>query len=202
MKNWLPKAMVPCFCLLFLLGCGDGWLPGFSTSRSAPSSGSTSEPASESQAGWKAPELIESGNGAASCVNIAMDSAGNAIAAWSQSDGTTRNIYANWYDVGTGTWGTEELLEESIYGDVDLTTIDGDPIQVVIDANKRALVVWGQSDGSNNIYATPATHPPLNRWALTGIITMPNAVAAAKKIEYPIAETMMPLAAAISNAPR
>ncbi len=38
------------------------------------------------------------GTGAAGYPQIAMDASGNAIAVWSQSDGTRNNIWAHWFN--------------------------------------------------------------------------------------------------------
>ena len=67
-----------------------------------------------------------------------MDTAGNAIAVWAQSDGTRYNVWANRYVVGTG-WGAATLLEND--------TGDANPGPVVMDANGNAMVAWSQSDG-------------------------------------------------------
>jgi len=45
-----------------------------------------------------------------------MDSTGNAIAVWGQSDGTRNNVWANRYVAGSG-WGTAVLLENDNAGD-------------------------------------------------------------------------------------
>lgn len=56
--------------------------------------------------GWEAAQLIETDDtGDAFDANVAMDANGNAIAVWSQFDGTLINIVANRFDVNTG-WGT------------------------------------------------------------------------------------------------
>jgi hypothetical protein len=76
---------------------------------------------------------------------IAVDSVGNAIAVWNQSDGTRNNIWANRFN-GTS-WGTAELLETD--------NADGafSP-QIAFDSSGNAIAVWNQSDGNRvNIYA-------------------------------------------------
>ena len=65
---------------------------------------------------WGTAELIEADNaGNALMPQIAIDSSGNAIAVWHQSDGTRYNIYANRFN-GTS-WGTAELIETDNAGD-------------------------------------------------------------------------------------
>ncbi|MBQ24166.1 hypothetical protein [Alcanivorax sp.] len=86
---------------------------------------------------WGTAELIESGNnGQAVESQIAFDSAGNAIAVWSQSDGGLSNIYSNRYTAGAG-WGTAELIAT---GDADNATRP----QIAIGSNGNAIVVWSE----------------------------------------------------------
>jgi hypothetical protein len=93
-----------------------------------------------------AAELIEADNvGDAYMAQIAIDSSGNAIAVWFQSDGTRRNIYANRFN-GTS-WGTAELIEAGDAGNAEYP-------QIAFDSSGNAIAVWHQSDGTRvNIYA-------------------------------------------------
>ncbi|HJU83043.1 MAG TPA: hypothetical protein VJ600_02430 [Holophagaceae bacterium] len=58
--------------------------------------------------GWQAPVLLESAAGAVSAspynftVRVAMDNAGDAVATWSQTNGTNYQIYYRIYTAGTG----------------------------------------------------------------------------------------------------
>ncbi len=91
--------------------------------------------------GWGTPLLLESDNAEnASSPQVAMDSAGHAIAVWQQSDGTRVTIWANRYQANIG-WGTPTLLESGNGGDALFP-------QVVIDSADHAIVVWEQSDGT------------------------------------------------------
>ena len=91
--------------------------------------------------GWGTPTLIETDNaGSASIPRIAMDTAGNAIAVWQQSDGVQDNIWANRYTVGIG-WGTATLIETDNSGPA------GGP-QIIMDGNGNAIAVWSQTDGT------------------------------------------------------
>ncbi len=100
--------------------------------------------------GWGTAELIETDNaGSAYYPQIAMDSAGNAIAVWHQNDGARYNIWANRYVAGSG-WGAAELIETDNVGDAT------NP-QTALDSTGNAIAVWRQSDGTrSNIWA--------NRW--------------------------------------
>ncbi len=91
--------------------------------------------------GWGSAQLIETDNaGNAESPQIAFDANGNAIAVWSQSDGTRLNIWANRYTASTDSWGTAELVENDDNGAVNP--------QIAIDANGNAIVVWLQSNGT------------------------------------------------------
>jgi hypothetical protein len=94
---------------------------------------------------WSTAELIESDNaGNATSPQIAMDSNGNAIAVWTQSDGTRTNIWANRF---TGSWTGPVLIETDNTGDA-LSP------QIAVDGDGDAIVVWSQSNGTRtNIWA-------------------------------------------------
>jgi hypothetical protein len=102
--------------------------------------------------GWGTAVLIETDNtGSAMYPQIVIDTNGYAMAVWYQSDGTRNNIWANRYTPGTGTWGTEELIETGNAGDAYQP-------QITIDANGNALAVWSQGDGTRtNIWANHYT---------------------------------------------
>jgi len=75
-----------------------------------------------------------------------MDANGNAMVAWSQSDGTRTNAWASRYVAGTG-WGTATLIETDNAGDVSIPSI-------ALNASGHAAAVWHQSDGARtNIWA-------------------------------------------------
>ncbi|SFM32202.1 hypothetical protein [Marinobacter zhejiangensis] len=117
--------------------------------------------------GWGSAELVENGSsGHAYWPQIAVDSAGNAIAVWYQDDGTNYNLYANRYTASSGSWGTEELLESSNAGDVVYPSI-------AFDSNDNAIVVWQQSDGTyESIYANRYT--PATGWGTAELIESGN----------------------------
>lgn len=96
---------------------------------------------------WGTAQLIETDNaGEAEHPRIAIDTAGNALAVWDQSDGTRYNIWANRYTAGSG-WGTAQLIETNNAGEAYAP-------QIAIDTAGNALAVWQQSDGTrDNIWA-------------------------------------------------
>ena len=93
--------------------------------------------------GWGAPEAIETEE-VRNAVNpvIAMNSSGNAIAAWAQNDGTRANVWANVYAPSTG-WGIPKLIETNDTGNANSP-------RVVIDSSGTAHVIWLQGAGSIN----------------------------------------------------
>ena len=97
-------------------------------------------------AGWQAAELLETASGYAFGPQIAMDDDGDAMAVWSQFEGSYYNLYAAKYWSSNNTWGTAKLLE-SLSGAVDSP-------QIAMDDDGDAMAVWQQYDGSvNSIYA-------------------------------------------------
>jgi hypothetical protein len=99
---------------------------------------------------WEAggPQLLEIDNtGDALNPKVAMDEKGNAIAVWSQHDGTRYNIWARRYSPGWD-WGASPELIETDDGNA------GSP-QIAMDAAGNAIAVWLQSDGTvNNVWAS------------------------------------------------
>ena len=96
---------------------------------------------------WGVAATIETDNaGDATDPQIAIDANGNALAVWSQSDGTRTNIMANRYSAASGTWGAAALIETD--------NGNADSPQIAIDGNGNALAVWPQHDGTRfNIWA-------------------------------------------------
>ncbi len=88
--------------------------------------------------------------GSANGAQIAFDAAGNAIAVWSQEDGTRSSLWANRFEPGGG-WGTAVLVESDDAGSAN------DP-QIAFDGSGNATVVWHQYDGTRtNIWANRYT---------------------------------------------
>ena len=88
--------------------------------------------------GWQTPQLLESGSGEAIAAHVAVDTNGNAIAVWQQTDATGQHIWANRYSGGA--WGAAQRIETdagSAYSP-----------RIAIDAAGNALVVWSQGDGA------------------------------------------------------
>jgi hypothetical protein len=116
--------------------------------------------------GWGAAELIETLAGATAALQVAVDPSGNAVAVWSQDDGTRFNIWSNRYTLSGG-WETAELLE---------TDAAGDAIgpQVATDPGGNAVAVWSQRDGTRfNIWSSRYT--PTGGWGIAERIEADNA---------------------------
>ena len=108
--------------------------------------------------GWGTAAVIETNNaGDATNPQVAIDTAGDSLAVWQQSNGLRDNIWANRYTAGSG-WGTAELIEANNAGDAT------NP-QIAVDSVGDALVVWQQSDGlHNSIWANRFT--PSGGWGI------------------------------------
>ena len=113
---------------------------------------------------WGTATLIETDNaGGAGSPQIAIDASGNALAVWTQSDGTRNNIWANRFSAATSNWGTATLIETDNGGGAF------DP-QIAVDASGNALAVWQQYDGArDNIYANRFT-AATNSWGIAALI--------------------------------
>jgi hypothetical protein len=127
----------PLLMLATLASCGGGGGGG------APAGGG----------GGGGPVLVETNDaGDVSSAQVAIDTDGNGLAVWIQSDGTRGNVWANRYTAGAG-WGMAVLIETG--------TGNARSPQLAIDGSGNGLVVWDQSNGLiQHIWAngfTPAT---------------------------------------------
>ena len=117
--------------------------------------------------GWGTAVLIETDNaGSALDPQVAVDGSGDAVAVWSQSDGTIYNIWSNRYVAGTG-WGAAEMIETDNAGGA------GAP-QVGVDPSGNAVAVWKQFDGTrDNIWSN--RYIPGTGWGSAVLIETDNA---------------------------
>jgi hypothetical protein len=97
--------------------------------------------------GWGTAVLLETDDaGDAADPGVGLDSAGNALAVWRQSNGVRFNNWANRYTPGTG-WGVAELIETEDLGQAYSPDLAMDP-------SGNAMAVWFQNDGTrHNIWA-------------------------------------------------
>ena len=92
-------------------------------------------------AGWGTPTTIETEVGEVAVQpEVDLDDAGNAIAVWSQTDGTRNNIWANRFVAGTG-WGTAQLIETTDAGTAAFP-------QVAVNGAGAAVAIWYQTNGT------------------------------------------------------
>lgn len=103
--------------------------------------------------GFGKEERIDREGGEVSNWQVAIDSAGSAIAVWTQSDGTNDNLWAN-RQVKGGDWGNAELIGA-------LPGTARSP-QIRMDRSGNALVIWEQFDGVTSIMAN--TYKPGPGW--------------------------------------
>lgn len=76
--------------------------------------------------------------------NVALDDNGNAIIVWYQSDGSNYQIFKSEYR--NGSWTHPADSDDNI----SLDRTGALAPQVAMDDNGNAIIVWNQSDGSNN----------------------------------------------------
>ena len=116
---------------------------------------------------WGIAGLIETDLGNAFDPQIAIDASGNALAVWSQFDGTRHNIYANRFAAATGSWGTSALIETNNAGSASRP-------QIAVNASGDALAVWHQFDGTRiNIWANRFT-AATSSWGTAALIETEN----------------------------
>lgn len=87
--------------------------------------------------GWGSPIQIDGGGTLPSQPRVAMDSAGNAMAVWSQFEGGRYDLRANRFVPATG-WGSPVLIENDDTRSVGVAT-------VAVDGAGNAIVVWEQT---------------------------------------------------------
>jgi hypothetical protein len=104
---------------------------------------------------WGEAQPIEEGDvGRDAQPQVAVDQAGDAIAVWNRTSGSTRSIWANRYTSG-GNWGDLQSVE---------TNTSAFYQQIATDPTGNMTVVWRQGDGlaPSDIYANryvPGTGP-------------------------------------------
>jgi hypothetical protein len=117
---------------------------------------------------WGTSTLIETDNlGDAEDPHVAVDSSGNAIVVWYQSDGNLSNIWANRFDGVNLKWGAPTLIETDSLGDAA-------PPHVAVDPSGNAIAVWRQSNGTvDNIWANRFSGVNL-KWGVATLIEADN----------------------------
>ena len=99
--------------------------------------------------GWEAIPAIQniasrpSHPGNTSVPALAMDTEGNVVLAWQQSDGVETNIWARRYERSSASWLTPRIIETENAGDA-ITPL------VVMNTAGDTLVAWRQNDGQDD----------------------------------------------------
>lgn len=92
--------------------------------------------------GWTPVQALSTPTGRVAVMSVGLDLQGNAVATWSQLDGSRFNIWGA-RGSAAGTWGTAQLIEN-----VDeLSRIDGNP-RIAVAPQGDAVVVWQASGGT------------------------------------------------------
>ena len=91
---------------------------------------------------WDIAQIIDTGAGHAGDPRVAMDSEGNAIAVWHQTDGTRANIWSNRF-IPRSEWGAAMPIGNREGGEARLPDVAMDP-------DGHATVVWHESDGERS----------------------------------------------------
>lgn len=121
-----------------------------------------STPATTPPPGWQSlgtQPLDANTNKIASNPSMALDSSGNPVVTWSESDGTSINIY-----VKRWTGSTWNLVGGSFL-DINTSQAAANP-SVTLDSSGNPVVTWSESDGASfNIYVKRWSG---NAWNLVG----------------------------------
>ena len=108
---------------------------------------------------WSVPELLETGDGLALNVALAMDPSGNVIAIWNQDDVVSleTHTWANRYDASSNSWDGAATELSNAIGFAARPSI-------AIDANGSAIAVWDESDVMGDLHVIASRYS-----ALTGV---------------------------------
>lgn len=117
---------------------------------------------------WGTPGLIENDNaGAATAPQIAIDGSGNALAIWTQNNGTRVRVRVNRYTPDG--WGTAEWIDNDDAGEA----YGFSHSHIAFDDSGNAIAVWRQDDGER--YSIWANHyTPESGWGQASLIENNN----------------------------
>jgi hypothetical protein len=87
------------------------------------------------------------GTGPAYLASLEMDGAGNAIAVWSNVDGSTPKVYTSRFNARSRTWSPSQPIESS--------SVQAYLPRVIVAENGNAIAIWSQTSGTSfSIYAS------------------------------------------------
>jgi hypothetical protein len=117
--------------------------------------------------GWEIPEFIETGPGTVvGTAELALNSDGEAVAVWTQFDGTFINVWLNRYTAGGG-WGRAEIIDES-------DEVAENP-QVAMDGGGNVLAVWQMPEtGSPATDVWARRFTPAGGWSPSTLLSTGN----------------------------
>lgn len=94
--------------------------------------------------GWGTPVRLDYGTNNTGSVTVGLDNAGNALAAWVETEAGQNHVVARRYAAGSG-WGNFLHLETT------LSTAFS--VSVAVDSGGNAVVAWIEWDGIANVWA-------------------------------------------------
>ena len=113
-------------------------------------SGGEGTPTPDTTSTWEGMLTVDIGGENAFNPKISMDTSGNTLAVWKQSDGGRQAIWSNNHSMLSG-WGTAEKIEIEDFG-------SSENPQIAMDSTGNAFAVWQQHDGTHtNIWANRYT---------------------------------------------
>jgi len=95
--------------------------------------------------GWGVARLLEFSTAYAGNPDVAADAEGNALAMWTQSDGSTNVVWSSLYTPGTG-WQDPVQVEPGVFGNRPRVAFDGD-------GNALAIWIKGDSVPTTDVWA-------------------------------------------------
>ena len=110
---------------------------------------------------WASPEVIDSDVGYSRSPTISFDNEGNALALWVQKGASGSNVWSNYYNATTDSWGQEVMLENN-------TNISDSVIRfptVSFYDNGDAIAVWKQGVPQNHEFWQNQFDASTGSWA-------------------------------------
>ncbi|HYO53142.1 Ig-like domain-containing protein [Archangium sp.] len=105
--------------------------------------------------GWSEPRLLETRDEPVSTPRVGVDTEGNALVVWRQSDGTAESLWAARRVKGSG-WGSPLLLEM----DAGATSVPA----LALEGSGRAVTAWLQPDSGGTVCVRASRFVPGSGW--------------------------------------
>lgn len=105
---------------------------------------------------WGPPVRIENNGNDAADPSVAMDSAGNAVVVWLQSNGSINQIWSSRYIAASNTWSAAASIQS--------VAQRSDDVVVSMNASGTAFAVWSQYDGIANMRVWGNRYVPGTGW--------------------------------------